>query len=138
MTFPVPLVRAAKSFVICKGEQHLNIAPLHQQRELAPAELQDCRKDDKEKSQDLTRQRRVREDNPYSVLSMKQRHRALEHLFFLNTAIPPPAQHTFGVGIQYVSAEPPRDTEVIMSKGCKSIRRVSGLSIFVRTISFYI
>lgn len=77
-------MRAAKSFVISKEDQHLNIAPLHLQRELAPAELQDCRKDDEEKSQDLNRQGRVREGNPYTVFSVKQRHRALEHLFFLS------------------------------------------------------
>lgn len=93
-------MRAAKSFVISKEDQHLNIAPLHLQRELAPAELQDCRKDHEEKSQDLNRQGRVREGNPYTVFSVKQRHRAQEHLFLEHTAIPHPAQHTFGAGIQ--------------------------------------
>lgn len=77
-------MRAAKSSVISKEDQHLNIALLHLQRELASAELEDYRKDDEEKSQDLNRQRRVREDNPYTVFSMKQRHGALEHLFFLS------------------------------------------------------
>lgn len=77
-------MRAAKSFVISKEHQHLNIAPLHLQGELVSAELQECRRDGEEKSQDLNRQRRVRQGNPYTVFSMKERHRALGHLFFLS------------------------------------------------------
>lgn len=77
----------AKSFVISKEDQHLNIASLYLQRELAPAELQGCRKDDEEMSPHPIRHRKegkVREDNPYTVAYVKQTHRSLGHLCSLS------------------------------------------------------
>lgn len=55
----------------------------------------------------MNRQNRVREDNPYTVFSMKQRHWALEHFFFLSIQL---SLLLLSVGIQHASAEPPRDT----------------------------
>lgn len=114
-------MRAAKSFVISKEDQHLHIAPLHLLRELAPAEFQDCRKDEEEKSQDLNRQRRVREDNPYTIFSMKQSHRALEHLFFLSIHLSLLLLSTslvFAFSMFLQSHPETPHTEVMKSKGC--------------------
>jgi len=54
---------------------------------LAPAELQGCRKDDEEKSSDSIRSGGVRENNPYTVVYMKQSYRALRHLCSLTTQL---------------------------------------------------
>lgn len=111
-------------------------------RELAPVELQDCRKDDEEKSKDLNKQRRVRKDNPYTVFSMKQRHRAPEPLFFLSIEpslllLSHPLVLASSMFLQSHPETP--HSEVIKSKGCKFIRGVLWTeSIIARTISFYI
>lgn len=103
-------MRAAKSFVISKGDQHLNTASLYLHRELAPTELQGCRKDDEEKSPDQTTQRKKGKGEGGQSLHEREPQGSGASLFLKNTAIPPHPQQTSGVCIQCVSVKLPRDT----------------------------
>lgn len=84
---------------------------------------------------------RVRENNPYTVVYMKQSHRALEHFCSLSIKLSflllrRPLGSAFSVLLQS-HPETPR-TEVIKSKGCIFIR--GGFwteSATARTLSFY-
>lgn len=103
-------MRAARSFIISKGDQHLNTASLYLHRELAPAELQGYRKDDEEMSPDQTTQRKKGKGEGGKSLHETEPQGPGTSLFLKNTAIPPLPQQTSGVCIQYVSVKLPRDT----------------------------
>lgn len=129
-----------ESFVISKGDQLLNTASLHLQRELAPAEL-GCRKDKEEKSPDLTRQRKEGkgegEQSLHCCLHETEPQGPGISLFLKHTAIPQKKTSAFSVFLQSHPETPL--TEMIKSKGCTFIR--GGFwteSVIARTPSFYI